>query len=89
VALYRATRRLRQVFFAVEILRGPTGSVDKNYRKAAVWLDADTLSRKLTNNQKSLNDFERIFLGKGGILDRSLSHIPSTNWFAIQRSCEV
>ena len=31
-----------------------------------LWLDADTLIRKLTNNQKSLNDFERIFLGKGG-----------------------
>jgi predicted metalloprotease with PDZ domain len=31
-----------------------------------VWLDADTLIRKTTNNQKSLNDFERIFLGKGG-----------------------
>ncbi|MGA1982339.1 MAG: M61 family peptidase [Acidobacteriaceae bacterium] len=31
-----------------------------------VWLDADTLIRKLTNDQKSLNDFEHIFLGKGG-----------------------
>ena len=31
-----------------------------------LWLDADTLIRKLTNNQKSLADFERIFLGKGG-----------------------
>jgi predicted metalloprotease with PDZ domain len=31
-----------------------------------VWLDADTLVRKLTNDQKSLNDFEHIFLGKGG-----------------------
>ena len=30
------------------------------------WLDADTLIRKTTNNQKSLNDFEKIFLGKGG-----------------------
>jgi predicted metalloprotease with PDZ domain len=30
------------------------------------WLDADTLIRKLTNNQKSLDDFEAIFLGKGG-----------------------
>ena len=26
----------------------------------------DTLIRKLTNNQKSLNDFEHVFLGKGG-----------------------
>jgi predicted metalloprotease with PDZ domain len=31
-----------------------------------LWLDADTLIRKTTNNQKSLNDFERIFLGKAG-----------------------
>jgi len=31
-----------------------------------VWLDADTLIRKLTNNTKSLNDFTRVFLGKGG-----------------------
>jgi predicted metalloprotease with PDZ domain len=31
-----------------------------------LWLDADTLIRKLTNDQKSLNDFEHIFLAKGG-----------------------
>jgi predicted metalloprotease with PDZ domain len=31
-----------------------------------VWLDADTQIRKMTNNQKSLDDFQRIFLGKGG-----------------------
>lgn len=31
-----------------------------------MWLDADTLIRKLTNNQKSLDDFQRIFLGTGG-----------------------
>ena len=31
-----------------------------------LWLDADTTIRKLTNNAKSLNDFEKIFLGKGG-----------------------
>ena len=31
-----------------------------------VWLDADTLIRKLTNGAKSLNDFTRVFLGKGG-----------------------
>jgi predicted metalloprotease with PDZ domain len=31
-----------------------------------VWLDADTLIRKLTNNQKSLDDFQHIFLAKGG-----------------------
>ncbi|QHN04908.1 M61 family peptidase [Granulicella sp. WH15] len=31
-----------------------------------LWLDADTLIRKLTDDKKSLNDFEKIFLGKGG-----------------------
>ncbi len=31
-----------------------------------LWLDADTTIRKMTNNKKSLNDFVRIFLGKGG-----------------------
>jgi predicted metalloprotease with PDZ domain len=31
-----------------------------------VWLDADTLIRKLTDNKKSLDDFEKIFLAKGG-----------------------
>ena len=31
-----------------------------------LWLDADTLIRKQTNDAKSLNDFEKIFLGKGG-----------------------
>jgi predicted metalloprotease with PDZ domain len=30
------------------------------------WLDADTTIRKLTENKKSLNDFEHIFLAKGG-----------------------
>jgi predicted metalloprotease with PDZ domain len=31
-----------------------------------VWLDADTLIRKLTDNKKSLDDFQKIFLAKGG-----------------------
>src|SRR6202012_1635438 len=30
------------------------------------WLDADTLIRKLTDNKKSLDDFEKVFLAKGG-----------------------
>jgi len=33
---------------------------------ALVWLDADTLIRKMTDDKKSLDDFEKIFLGKGG-----------------------
>jgi predicted metalloprotease with PDZ domain len=31
-----------------------------------LWLDADTLIRKLTRNKKSLDDFQKIFLGMGG-----------------------
>ena len=31
-----------------------------------VWLDADTLIRSTTHNQKSLDDFQKIFLAKGG-----------------------
>jgi predicted metalloprotease with PDZ domain len=31
-----------------------------------VWLDADTLIRKMTGNKKSLGDFVKIFLAKGG-----------------------
>ncbi len=31
-----------------------------------LWLDVDTLIRQKTNNQKSLDDFQRIFLGQGG-----------------------
>ena len=31
-----------------------------------LWLDADTLIRKTTDNKKSLDDFQKIFLAKGG-----------------------
>ena len=31
-----------------------------------LWLDADTLIRQMTNDKKSLTDFQHIFLGKGG-----------------------
>jgi predicted metalloprotease with PDZ domain len=31
-----------------------------------VWLDADTLIRKMTSDKKSLDDFQKIFLAKGG-----------------------
>jgi predicted metalloprotease with PDZ domain len=58
---------------AASILRGGD-LVWSNWRRTQdyyfegelLWLDADTLIRKTTNNQKSLNDFERIFLGQGG-----------------------
>ena len=33
---------------------------------ALLWLDADTMIRQLTGNKKSLTDFFKIFLAKGG-----------------------
>ena len=39
---------------------------DYYFEGALLWLDADTLIRKMTDNKKSLGDFEKIFLGKGG-----------------------
>lgn len=39
---------------------------DYYFEGELLWLDADTLMRKLTDGKKSLDDFERVFLGKGG-----------------------
>ena len=39
---------------------------DYYFEGELLWLDADTLIRKLTGGKKSLDDFEKIFLGKGG-----------------------
>ena len=58
---------------AASILRGGNPAWS-NYRRGQdyyqegelVWLDADTLIRQKTSNQKSLTDFLHIFLGKGG-----------------------
>lgn len=58
---------------AASILRGGNPAWS-NWRRgqdyyqegALLWLDADTLIRKLTDNKKSLDDFEKIFLAKGG-----------------------
>lgn len=47
-----------------------------------LWLDADTLIRKMTGNKKSLDDFQRIFLGKGETPDPLSSPTPLTSWFA-------
>ena len=69
----REWRSTEDTAIAASILRGgnPAWSNWKRgqdyYQEGELlWLDADTLIRKLTNNQKSLNDFEHIFLGKGG-----------------------
>jgi predicted metalloprotease with PDZ domain len=69
----REWRPTEDTAVAASILRGgePAWS---NWRRGQdyyqegelLWLDADTLIRKTTGNKKSLNDFEKIFLGKGG-----------------------
>jgi predicted metalloprotease with PDZ domain len=69
----REWRPTEDTAVAASILRGGNPAWS-NWRRGQdyyqegelLWLDADTLIRKMTNNKKSLNDFERIFLGKGG-----------------------
>ena len=69
----REWRSTEDTAIASSILRGGTASWS-NWKRGQdyyqegelLWLDADTLIRKLTDNKKSLNDFEVIFLGKGG-----------------------
>jgi predicted metalloprotease with PDZ domain len=69
----REWRTTEDTAIAASILRGgnPTWSnwkrgQDYYYEGELLWLDADTLIRKLTDNKKSLTDFLHIFLGKGG-----------------------
>jgi predicted metalloprotease with PDZ domain len=58
---------------AASILRGGNRAWE-NWRRGQdyyfegelLWLDADTLIRKMSDNKKSLNDFAKILLGKGG-----------------------
>ena len=69
----REWRSTGDTAIAASILRGGS-PVWSNWKRGQdyyqegelLWLDADTLIRKQTNNEKSLNDFEHIFLGKGG-----------------------
>jgi predicted metalloprotease with PDZ domain len=69
----REWRSTEDTAIAASILR-ENGPAWANWRRGQdyyqegelVWLDADTLIRKLTDNKKSLTDFEHIFLGKGG-----------------------
>ena len=69
----REWRTTEDTAIAASILRGgnPAWSnwkrgQDYYYEGELLWLDADTLVRKLTDNKKSLTDFLHIFLGKGG-----------------------
>jgi predicted metalloprotease with PDZ domain len=69
----REWRSTEDTAIAASILRGgnPAWSNWKRgqdyYQEGELlWLDADTLIRKQTGNKKSLDDFQKIFLGKGG-----------------------
>ena len=69
----REWRSTEDTAIASSILRGGTQSYsswkrgqDYYQEGELLWLDADTLIRKLTDDKKSLNDFEPLFLGKGG-----------------------
>jgi len=69
----RSWRSTEDTAIASSPLRG-LGATWTNWRRQQdyygdgelVWLDADTLIRKLTNGQRSLTDFLHLFLGKGG-----------------------
>jgi predicted metalloprotease with PDZ domain len=69
----RDWRPTEDTAIAASILRGGS-RVWSNWKRGQdyyqegelLWLDADTLIRKLTDNKKSLDDFEKVFLAKGG-----------------------
>ncbi len=69
----RAWRPTEDTAVAVSLLRGWAGPW-LNWRRGKayypdgelLWLDVDTLIRQLAHGAKSLDDFERVFLGKGG-----------------------
>ncbi|MDE3161905.1 MAG: M61 family metallopeptidase, partial [Acidobacteriota bacterium] len=69
----REWRPTEDTAVAASILRNPSSawsnwrrSQDYYFEGELLWLDADTLIRKMTSNKKSLDDFEKVFLGKGG-----------------------
>lgn len=69
----REWRPTEDTAVAASILRGRNQSwanwrrgQDYYFEGELLWLDADTLIRKMTSNKKSLDDFEKIFLAKGG-----------------------
>jgi predicted metalloprotease with PDZ domain len=68
----RDWRSTEDTAIAASVLR--SGGAWYNWRRGQdyyqegelLWLDADTLIRKMTSNKKSLDDFEKIFLAGGG-----------------------
>ena len=69
----REWRSTEDTAIAASVLRGGNPAWS-NWRRGQdyyqegelLWLDADTLIRKLTENKKSLDDFQKVFLAKGG-----------------------
>ena len=69
----REWRSTEDTAIAASILRDPNAGW-ANWRRGQdyyqegelLWLDIDTLIRQLTGDKKCLDDFQRIFLGKGG-----------------------
>jgi predicted metalloprotease with PDZ domain len=69
----REWRPTEDTAVAASILRGGEQNWS-NWRRSQdyydegelLWLDADTLIRKMTGDKKSLDDFQKIFLAKGG-----------------------
>jgi predicted metalloprotease with PDZ domain len=69
----RQWRSTEDTAIAVSVLRGHAGAW-LNWRRGKdyypegelLWLDVDTLIRELTREARSLDDFERVFLGRGG-----------------------
>ncbi len=69
----RAWRPTEDTAVAASILRGRIRAWE-NWRRGQdyydegelLWLDADTQIRKMTDGKKSLDDFQKIFLAKGG-----------------------
>jgi predicted metalloprotease with PDZ domain len=69
----REWRSTEDTAIAASILRGGSPAWS-NWRRGQdyyqegelLWLDVDTLIRKLTHDKKSLDDFEKLFLSKGG-----------------------
>ncbi len=68
----RQWRSTEDTAVAVSLLRGSGSWVNWRRGKAfysdgeLLWLDVDTRIRQLTQGRRSLDDFERIFLGRGG-----------------------
>ena len=100
----REWRPTQDTAVSVSILRGGNPAWANRRRSQdyydegeLLWLDADTLIRKMTENKRSLDDFQKIFLGRGGNtgplivtytfdeLVRDLNQVAPTDWATFLR----